>query len=105
MPPIIAAPIEAGSGPILRANGARRRLASAPMTPGCSEMRRPSSEIVDPCQRSPSTMSTLSVMAWPESDVPAARNVTDAPAFAHAANTSITSESPSTVTTIRGINR
>ena len=44
-------------------------------------------------------------MAWPESDVPAARNVTGAPASAQAAITPITSASLSTVTTILGIKR
>ena len=42
MPPIIAASIEAGSGPILRPSGASLRLAAAPITPGCRVIDAPS---------------------------------------------------------------
>ena len=73
IPPIIAAPMEAGSGPILRPCGASRRLASAPITPGCRAIKEPSWEIREPFHPSPSTINTLSVIACPDSDVPAAR--------------------------------
>ena len=75
MPPIIAASIEAGSGPILRCIGASRRLATAPMTPGCSEIVQPPSPTRQPRQWSPSITSTESLIAWPDRLVPAARKV------------------------------
>ena len=63
MPPIIAASIDAGSGPILRANGASRRLAAAPITPGCSAIVAPSALGTHARQPSPSTTSTESLIA------------------------------------------
>ncbi len=76
MPPIIAASIDAGSGPILRPSGASRRLAAAPMTPGCSVTVAASAPTAQPRQPSPSSTSTESVIAWPDRLVPAARKVT-----------------------------
>ncbi len=76
MPPILQALIEAGSGPILRPNGASQAFAWAPMTPGCRRICAPSARISRPFQLSPRTSSTESLMAWPERLVPAARKVT-----------------------------
>ena len=76
MPPIIAASIEAGSGPILLPSGASLRLAAAPITPGCSVINAPSAATSMPRQPSPSMTRTESLIAWPERLVPAARNVT-----------------------------
>ncbi len=63
-------------------NGASRRLATAPMTPGCSEIVCASSPTSMPRQPSPSITSTESVMAWPDRLVPAARKVTGVCSFA-----------------------
>ena len=58
--------IEAGSGPIFRPSGARKALASAPMTPGSRTMRPPPSSIFQPRQPPASTTRTESEMACPE---------------------------------------
>ena len=57
-------------------SGASRRLAAAPITPGCSVMVSPPAPISQPRQLSPSITSTESLIACPERLVPAARNVT-----------------------------
>ena len=82
MPPIIAASIDAGSGPILRPKGASRRFAAAPITPGCSVIGLRGRPISQRRQLSPSSTSTESVIAWPDRLVPAARNVTASEACA-----------------------
>ena len=105
MPPIVAVSIDAGSGPILRPSGARRRLAAAPTTPGCSVTEPASAAIVTPRQLSPSSTSTESLTAWPERLVPAARNVTGVPSRAQQASRRRTSASFSTTTTSRGTRR
>jgi hypothetical protein len=107
MPPIIAASIDAGSGPILRPNGASLRLAAAPMTPGCSAIvwSSPSPSIRQPRQLSPSSTSTESVTACPARLVPAARNVTGVPCFAASASSRTTSSSDSTTTASFGTRR
>ncbi|MNN39837.1 hypothetical protein D3C81_1538890 [compost metagenome] len=76
IPPILQALIEAGSGPILRPNGASQALAWAPITPGCRRICVPWPRISRPFQLSPSTISTESLIAWPDRLVPAARKVT-----------------------------
>ncbi len=105
MPPIIAVSIEAGSGPILRPSGARRRLAIAPITPGPSVMVWASPATATRLHASPSRTRTESLIACPERLVPAARNVTGALRFAHAARTATTSASASTMTASRGTRR
>ena len=105
MPPIIAESIDAGSGPILRPNGARRRLAMAPMTPGCSVMVSPPSPGVQPRQLSPSSTSTESLIACPDRLVPAARNVTGVCNRAQSASKRRSSSSLSMTTTIFGTSR
>jgi hypothetical protein len=105
MPPIIAASIDAGSGPILRPKLASRRLAIAPITPGCSAIVSASVPMRHPRQLSPSSTSTESVIACPERLVPAARNVTGVPWPAHAASRRTTSSSLSTTTASAGTRR
>ena len=105
MPPIIAESIDAGSGPILRRNGARRRLATAPMTPGCRTIVWPSSAGVQPRQWSPIRTSTESLIACPDRLVPAARKVTGVCSRAQCASSRTTSASLSTTTAIFGTSR
>ena len=105
MPPIIAASIDAGSGPILRPNGARRRLATAPITPGCSVMVLPSALGTQRCQSSVSITSTESLIAWPERLVPAARNVTGVACRAHRCRRRTSSASLAMTTTSCGTSR
>ncbi len=105
MPPIIAASIDAGSGPILRPWGARRRLASAPMTPGCKVIVAASAPTLQPRQRSPSSIRTESVIACPDRLVPAARKVTGVPSRAQSERSAITSSSLSTTTASFGTSR
>ncbi len=105
MPPIIAASIDAGSGPILRPKGASARFAAAPMTPGPSVMVAASGATSMWRQPSPSSTSTESVSAWPDRLVPAARNVTGSPSRAQARSTCCTSASLSTTTTSCGTSR
>ena len=75
MPPIIAASIDAGSGPMRRPCGASSRFRWPPTTPGCVRTRAPSSSTLALRKNGPISTSTSSETAWPESDVPAARNV------------------------------
>ncbi len=105
MPPIFAVSIDAGSGPILRAYGSRRRLASAPMTPGCSAIVAPSALGWQSRQPSPSTTSTESLIAWPDRLVPAARKVSGTRASRHKPSTRTSSVSSSTTTTSCGTSR
>ena len=105
MPPIIAASIDAGSGPILRPSGASLRFATPPITPGCSVTVRASSAIATPRQPSPSITSTESLSAWPERLVPAARNVTGVCRRAQHSSSRRTSLSLSTTTTSLGTSR
>jgi hypothetical protein len=76
IPPIMQWLIDAGSGPIFRRYGARRALASAPMTPGPSEIFSPLPWRTQFRHPPASTTRTESVTAWPDRLVPAARNVT-----------------------------
>ena len=90
MPPIIAASIDAGSGPILRPKRASRRFAAAPITPGCSVIGLPRpAPISQRRQLSPSSTSTESVIACPDRLVPAARNVTGVSRRAQSASSRI----------------
>ncbi|MNQ42490.1 hypothetical protein D3C85_561950 [compost metagenome] len=105
MPPIFAALIDAGSGPILRWNGASTALAWAPITPGCRRICAPLARMSRPFQWSPRTISTESLIAWPDRLVPAARKVT-ATCWAWASlSSSTTSASDSTRSTSFGISR
>ncbi len=105
MPPTIAAPMEAGSGPIFRPSGAKSAFASAPMTPGSSAMRRPPS-FTSARRKPPATCtSTASVTAWPERLVPAARKVHPSPSRLAAASTAATSSEERTWATTRGTRR
>ena len=105
MPPIFAALIEAGSGPILRPSGASQALAWAPMTPGCRRICAPLARMSRPFQLSPRTISTESLMAWPERLVPAARKVTGTRWALASSSRHTTSASDSTRTTSLGISR
>ena len=113
MPPIMHESIEAGSGPILYCVGILFRLAypassrftSPPISAGSSSTRLPPSRIL--CFRHAVPLwlifiSTESVMAWPESDVPAARNVTGVSCARATASVSTTSCSDFTLTTTCG---
>ena len=86
MPPTMHESIDEGSGPILYCTGslfflawrARMALTSPPMSPGSTVTRDPSPWTS--CERKArpvcdSLSSTESVMAWPDSEVPAARKV------------------------------
>ena len=76
IPPIIAEPTEAGSGPILRPNGLRIWFKRAPTIPAWLRITAPlssTSYFSQPCEAS---TSTESVDACPERLVPAARKVT-----------------------------
>ena len=99
MPPIIAASIEAGSGPILRWKGSSRRFACAPITPGCSEIVQPPAPTWQPCQPSPSITSTESLIACPDRLVPAARKVSGVPS-SRACRSSVCSSASLSSTTI-----
>ena len=105
MPPIMHAPIDAGSGPIFRPRGARTAFASAPMTPGSSTMRSPRSFTSRRFQPPASTSKIESVTAWPERLVPAARNVTGNPSRSARASRRTTSSSVRTFTTTFGTSR
>ncbi|MCY1460361.1 hypothetical protein D9M71_779140 [compost metagenome] len=105
MPPILQALIEAGSGPILRPKGASQALAWAPITPGCRRICWPWWRISRPFQLSPSTISTESLMAWPDRLVPAARKVTGTRSRWASLSRATTSSSDSTRTTSLGISR
>ncbi len=105
MPPIIAASMLAGSGPILRPSGARRRFAAEPMTPGCRWMTAASADTRMPCQLSPNNTSTESLSACPDRLVPAARKVSGALNSAHKASKRCISDSSSTTTTSCGTRR
>ena len=76
MPPIIAASIEAGSGPMRRPCAASSRLRWPPTTPGCARIR--AAVVEDARARGRTDRSRRArrpTTAWPESDVPAARKV------------------------------
>ena len=105
MPPIFAALIEAGSGPILRWKGASTALALAPITPGCRRICSPPLRISRPFQLSPSTISTESLIAWPDRLVPAARKVTGTFSACASLSSLTTSASVSTRTTSLGTSR
>jgi hypothetical protein len=105
MPPILQALIEAGSGPILRPNGASQALACAPITPGCRRICVPWPRISRPFQLSPSTISTESLIACPERLVPAARKVTGTRSRWASFSSVTTSSSDSTRITSFGISR
>ncbi len=105
IPPILQALIEAGSGPILRPNGASQALAWAPMTPGCSLICSPWPRTSRPFQLSPSTIRTESLMAWPDKLVPAARKVMGTRSRWASLISPTTSSSDSTRTTSLGIRR
>src|SRR5215475_1153194 len=93
MPPIFAALMEAGSGPILRRYAARNRFASAPMIPGWSRIVSAPGLIDQSRHPSPSSARTESLIACPERLVPAARKVTGVPCARHAARSAMTSVS------------
>eukprot|EP00962_Isochrysis_galbana_P009213 scaffold2574_cov110-Isochrysis_galbana.AAC.8 len=114
MPPIMHESIEAGSGPILYCvssecfflYAARMRFTSPPIRPGSSVICLPPLSIwylrhaLPLCE---SLSKTESVMAWPESDVPAARKVTGVLYRRADASTSTTSSSVLTRTTACGL--
>ncbi len=116
MPPIMHDSIDAGSGPILYCveqlcfflYDASRRFTSPPISPGSTVIDRPSSAILYRRHALPlceSFMRTESVIAWPESEVPAARNVTGVACRRAAPSTSTTSCSVCTRTTACGTSR
>ena len=105
MPPIMQALMDAGSGPIFRPSGARKALASAPMTPGSRTMRSPFSSIRQARHPPASTTSTESEMAWPERLVPAARKVRWTPSREASATRRDTSSREKAFTTIFGTSR
>ena len=105
MPPILAALIEAGSGPILRPSGARRRLTSAPTMAGPTCTVLPPAPMWQVARPSPSSTSTPSVTAWPHRLVPAARKVTGRPWSRAMRVTSQTSASSFTTATTSGMRR
>ena len=105
MPPIIAASIEAGSGPILRPCAARARLAAAPITPGCRVTVAASGDTCTLAQPSPSITSTESLSACPDKLVPAARKVKGVPWRAQQRSSSRSSASLSTTTMSCGTSR
>jgi len=116
MPPIMHESIDAGSGPrryvvsqLLRfAYAPSRRFTSPPIRPGSTVTTLPSSPIACRRQFLPVWLSFSrieSVTAWPESDVPAARNVTGVPCFLASGRSARISASVSTLSTILGISR
>ena len=116
MPPIMQLSMEAGSGPILYCvshlcfflYAASSRLTSPPISPGSSVIVCPPSSILYRRHAVPlceSFSSTLSVMAWPESEVPAARKVTGVWCVRDTPSTSTTSCSECTFTTACGVSR
>ncbi|MNN31786.1 hypothetical protein D3C81_1454870 [compost metagenome] len=105
IPPILQALIEAGSGPILRPNGASQALAWAPMTPGCRRICVPPSRMSRAFQLSPSTSNTESLTACPDRLVPAARKVIATCSAWAALSRVATSSSLSTRITSLGIRR
>ncbi len=105
MPPIMQAPIDAGSGPILRPYGASAAFASAPMTPGSRTIRSPPSFTSRRCHPPARTSRIESVTACPERLVPAARNVTGRLRRSATASRRMTSVSLRTFTTILGTSR
>ena len=72
----MAALADSGSGPSLRPSGSRRWLTYVTVTPGWHQTAAPSSRTSTPFQaeRRSAMMPVPSV--WPQSEVPAARNVT-----------------------------
>ena len=76
IPPIIAEPIEAGSGDIFRPCFARMSFTRCPTIPGWRSMALRSSDSVYSSQFFPATIRIESLIDWPDSEVPAARNVT-----------------------------
>ena len=104
-PPILQVAWLAGSGPSFLLNGLSARLALATMIAGPSVMRSPPSSITSFFHPSPSTASTPLVIAWPESEVPAARKVSGRPSARAASMTARTSSSLLTMTTTAGTSR
>ncbi|MNT76370.1 hypothetical protein D3C72_2153620 [compost metagenome] len=104
-PPILQVAWLAGSGPILRLNGFKARLALATMMAGPSVIWSAPGWISSLRQPSPSTARTPSVTAWPDNDVPAARKVIGRPSARAAAITARTSSSELMKTTTAGISR
>jgi hypothetical protein len=105
MPPIFAASIDAGSGPILRPSGASARFACAPITAGPRRIVAPPSRTSSRRKPSPSTTSTESEIACPDRLVPAARRVSGAPTAPQTSSTARMSSSLSATTTTRGTRR
>ena len=106
MPPIIAASIDAGSGPILRPK--RREPPIGGRADHARLQRDGLAARADGSQRrqlSPSNTSTESLIAWPDRLVPAARNVTGVCKAAQSASRRTTSSSLSTTTAIWGTSR
>ena len=75
MPPIMQAPIDAGSGPSFAPWRARWALTIPPTTPGPTRTRVPPSKTSSVRQCFDTSTMTPDPTAWPDSDVPAARNV------------------------------
>lgn len=116
MPPIMQDSMDAGSGPILYwveslcffLYAASRRFTSPPIRPGSRVIVLPSSSIWYLRHALPlwlSFMRTESVMAWPEREVPAARNVTGVSCSRAFASVCTTSSSVKTRTTACGLSR
>ena len=75
MPPIMALFTDAGSGGSTRPNGFKMLFTRPPRSPGCMVMVLRSALTWYFSQLLPATIRTESLRLWPESDVPAARNV------------------------------
>ena len=104
-PPMVQASSLAGSGPSRRRYGASRLLTARTVTPGSTRTRAPSSRTSTPWKWVRVSTSTLSLIAWPESDVPPPRRVSGTPSRVQARMTSATWSAPRGIATAWGWSR
>ena len=102
-PPSVAAPSDAGSGPILRPYGARCALTWRTVDPGWTRTRLPPSSTSTPRKCLRTSTSMPAPPAWPDSEVPPERNTTGAPDVAEARNAAATSWAVRASTTTSGV--